>query len=389
MSRKPVALALATVVCANGCERDATSPNDPRPAAVIWQANITALGPPAIDENSVYFSTRDHTLVAINRADGSTRWVAHSGISGAPPARDTPVRSADVVVFGDEYLFGLEPATGARRWVFGTTGGIEPRVGIYPFRTDGTFIYAGSVVGAVFAIDAATGMQVWRANLLPGSDNQVRVIAVRDGFVYVTLRYDGPFYMARVVALNTETGAVRWTYEIGPSAIAGDVVLTPPEATRQFFLVVLDDGRIVALDAQTGAPQWTIGSILVPGGAVGDDRRMAVFGDWLVATSTTGGLYVNGVFPDLVAGYELTTGQERWRVRSTQGSAAGNLGRVIADAEVAYVVFGNGVLGTYDLATGQVRSLRRPPVGLFDSAPIISHDTMFLGGWDAAYAIRR
>jgi outer membrane protein assembly factor BamB len=373
-----------------GCLSDAPSPNEPRPAAVIWQASVRAMGPPAVDENSVYFSTRDHTLAAVNRATGAIRWIASSGISGDPPARDTPVRAADVIVFGDEYLFGFEPGTGKLRWTFGKGGGLEPRVGIYPFKTDGTRIFAGSVVGAVFAIDAATGVQVWRTDLLPGSDNQVRVIAVRDGLVYVTVRYNGPFYVSKVVVLETATGAVRWTYESGRSGLAGDVVLTPTASSSQFLLIVLDDGRIVALDATTGELQWTIGSLILPGGAVGDDRRMTISGSMLIATSTRGG----GITPDgtpsnAVVGYELATGHERWLVPSTQGSAMLNLGRVTSDAEFAYIAFANGVLGTYEVLTGKLRGLVRPPLGIFDSAPIISHDTLFLGGWEAAYAIRR
>jgi outer membrane protein assembly factor BamB len=370
-----------------GCLSDAPSPNEPRPAAVIWQASVRAMGPPAVDENSVYFSTRDHTLAAVNRATGAIRWIASSGISGDPPARDTPVRAADVIVFGDEYLFGFEPGTGKLRWVFGKSGGLEPRVGIYPFKTDGTRIFAGSVIGAVFAIDAATGVQVWRTDLFPGSDNQVRVIAVRDGLVYVTVRYNGPFYVSKVVVLETTTGAVRWTYESGRSSLAGDVLLPPPNEPRQLFLVVLDDGRIVALDARTGDLQWTIGSLAVSTG--GDDRRMTVSGDVLVATSTRNGASDANGFPDVIVGYDLATGDERWRVRSTQGSAMPNLGRVSSDAELAYIVFTNGVLGCYELLSGKVRALVRPPLGLFDGAPTISHDTLFVGGWDAGYAIRR
>jgi outer membrane protein assembly factor BamB len=373
-----------------GCLSDAPSPNEPRPATVIWQASVRAMGPPAVDENSAYFSTRDHTLAAVNRATGAIRWIASSGISGDPPARDTPVRAADVIVFGDEYLFGFELGTGKLRWTFGKSGGLEPRVGIYPFKTDGTRIFAGSVVGAVFAIDAASGRQVWRTDLLSADDNQVRVIAVRDGLVYVTLRYNGPFYVARVVALDAENGNIIWAYDTGRSSLAGDAVLVPTAASRQFFLVVLEDGRIAALDARSGALQWTIGSLLLPGGAVGDDRRMTVSGGMLVATSTRGGFLPSDGSPsDVIVGYDLASGEERWRAVSSQGSALTNLGRVTSDAEHAYITFTNGVLGIYDVATGKLGGLRRAPIGHFDSAPIISRDTLFIGGWEAAYAIRR
>ncbi len=228
-----VVAALGGLVYATGCLPTDINAGLPPVAHVLWQASITALGPPALDDQSVYFATRDHSLAAVNRATGDVRWIAFSGISGAPPARDTPVRAADVGVLGDEYLFGMELTAGVRRWEFGKTGGTEPRVGIYPFRTDGTRVYAGSVVGAVFAVDAATGQQVWRVDLMPdGSDNQVRVIAVRDGRAYATLRYDGPFYQARLYALDTGTGTVVWSYDLGRSSLADDAILKPVHAIR-------------------------------------------------------------------------------------------------------------------------------------------------------------
>jgi outer membrane protein assembly factor BamB len=350
-------------------------------AHVFWQAPITALGPPALDDSSVYFSTRDHYLAAVNRRTGDVRWVAYSGVSGDPRARDTPVRAADVVVFGDEYLFGIELVHGTRRWVFGKTGGVEPRVGIFRFGSDGTRVYAGSAVGAVFAVDAATGQQLWRSDLLPGTDHLTRVDAVGGGRVYAIVSFDGPFYVERVYALDTTTGDVIWTYDRGRSSLARDALLTSSGPAGSLLLLALDNGRIVALDAATGSEHWTIGPVAV--GTALDDRRMTVSGGVLVATST------GGTATDFIAGYDFTTGQESWRVLSDQGSAQGNLGRVTSDNTLAYITFTNGVIGAYDLRSGVRRWLRRAPVGFFVSAPIISHDTFFVAGYDAAYAIAR
>ncbi len=102
-----------------------------------------------------------------------------------------------------------------------------------------------------------------------------------------------------------------------------------------------------------------------------------------MATST------GGTVPPFIAGYDFDTGRELWRVISDQGSAEANLNRVTSDSDLAYVPFYSGALGAYALTTGAQRWLRRPPVGLFVRAPLISHDTMFVAGWDAAYAISR
>jgi outer membrane protein assembly factor BamB len=377
-------VALFWVAWVAGCHAtNIESPDEVRLAHVLWQAQVNALGPPALDDQSVYFSTRDHSLAAVNRATGDVRWIAYSGVSGNPPARDTPVRAADVVVFGDEYLFGLELANGTRRWVFGKSGGQEPRAGIYPFGTDGTRVYAGSVVGAVFAVDAATGQQVWRTDLLPGTDHQVRVFGVRDGRVYLTVRYDGPFYVAKAYALDAAKGTVVWSYDLGRSSISLDALISPPVVggTGSLFLIELDDGHLVALNGASGAQIWTIDRVVT--GTTGDGRQLTVSGNVLVATST------GGMGNPMILGYDLATGAERWRVPSDQGASSLNLGALSSDSTLAYVAFSNGVIGAYELATGNRRWLRRAPVGFFVNAPRISRDTLFLGGYEAAYAIAR
>jgi outer membrane protein assembly factor BamB len=371
------------------CSTESRLPSQPRLATVIWHAPIRALGPPAFDDRSVYFSTRDHTIVAIDRASGQIRWTAVTDGRGSyVGTADSPVCAADVVVFGDEFLYAFDAASGTRRWVFGQGSMSHNEVGAFQFRTDGRRIYAGSAIGAAFGINASTGELVWRQDLLQGVAGQVRVVAVRDSAVYIVVRYGS---VAREVALNSETGVVLWSFESGPSMLQRDIVLTPVGAALQLLLVARDDGSIVALDALTGGPRWTIASPIPPGAPTSiDDRRMAAWVDGLIATTTMGGAATSPAGrSNEIIGYDLITGTERWRVASTQGSASLNFNQVITNADQGYINFTNGVLGIYDLETGGARGLLRAPTGLFTSAPVISHDTMFLGGWDAAYAIRR
>ncbi len=168
-------------------------------------------------------------------------------------------------------------------------------------------MYAGSVVGAVFAVDAATGQQVWRADLVPGTDNQVRVIAVRDNRVYVTILYDGPFYSGRVYALDAGNGTTLWKYDLGRLSLARDAILDAPSVAGSAFLAASDDGRIAALNVSTGGRLWTIDPII----REPDDRRMTVSGTVLVATSTGGTKVTDGTtVTDFIAGYDFTTARE-------------------------------------------------------------------------------
>jgi outer membrane protein assembly factor BamB len=383
--RLALGLSLAGVISASaGCHlADANAPNVARTASVIWQAPEQALGPPALDDSSAFFALRDNRIAAINRRTGAIRWAMPSGPDGyALTVQHSPVRAADVVVFGDEELFAYDAATGARRWTFSRSGADVPRSGIYPFKTDGVNIYAGSDIGAAIAIDAASGQQRWRTDLLPAAtDEEVRVKAVGDGRVYVNLKYNGPFYSGRVYALDAATGTELWSYEFTPPTgllnATWDAVLATDNTGRSVLAVSFYEGRIVGLDAQTGAVRWTIPRLSTV--TTRDDPR------WM--TASEGVILATSTQPNLIAGYDVATGVQLWRTMSDQGSAADV--PLTSDADLVYVCFWNGVLAAYDVATGQRRWLRTAPTGFFPDPPAISRDTLFLGGYDAAYAIRR
>lgn len=285
----------------------------------------------------------------------------------------------DVIVFGDWALYGFDAASGELRWRFDQPDATGVGAGVYRFKTDGSLLYAGSTTGAVFAIDPATGTQVWRTDLLSGVDNEVRVMAVQAGRVYLTVRYSGLRYSGKACAVDAATGTIIWSYELprddGSPNATRDATLTLQGQSASILLVSFDDGRIAALDATNGVALWIIPAL----GTENDDRRMTVSATTLVATSTV---------PDMIVAYDLETGKERWRAISEQGSAQQGFGRVSSDANHAFVVFTNGVVGAYDLQTGARRWLRRAPVGFFVDAPLIDGDTFFLGGYDAAYAMR-
>ncbi|HVX40811.1 MAG TPA: PQQ-binding-like beta-propeller repeat protein [Gemmatimonadaceae bacterium] len=358
---------------------DATSPGEPRAAHVIWQVALPALGPPAFDDSTVYFSLRTHLIVAVNRASGSVRWFGGSGLGGSSlTVEETPVRATDVVVFGDWNLTAFDAKTGAFRWVFGDQfSGDGP--GLYMFQTDGTTIYTGSATGGAFALDAASGRLLWRVDLVPGKGNQVRAYAVRDGRVYLTVRHNGLRFAGRVYVLDARTGATIWSYELpradgSPNGTNG-IVLCQSGTGRRLVVVSFDDGRIAALDAADATVQWTIAARSIQN----DDRNMAAAAGILIAS---------GLSPDVVDAYDLETGAMRWEMSSTQGSVEIGPGHVSADSSVARVNFTNGVIGTYDLRTGALRDLLRAPTSFFTNTPVGDRGAYFLGGWDHAFAIR-
>lgn len=352
-------------------------------AHVFWNNGIPTLGPPAWDDSSIYFATRAHSVVAVNRQTGLVRWTAHCCVTGDwVTTRRTPARTANVLVFGDDDLAGFDAVTGVQLWRFTDDNGQVVRAGVVPFSADGGRVYTGSYVGAAFAIDATSGSVLWRTDLVQDTSAQVRVHAARDTCVYLSVRFKiGTFYYAKVYALNAATGSVLWSYDVGASSLARDIVLTPVPASTQLLLVARDDGSVVALATSDGSERWTATHPVQPGPS---DRRISVSGNTVIAsaTPTTAGL-------DLLVAYDLSTGTELWRTASEQGSVEGYYNSLASDQEHMYAMFTNGVLGTYDLLSGQPISFRRAPSGIFYGAPAISHDTLFLAGSEGAFAIAR
>ncbi len=123
----------------------------------------------------------------------------------------------------------------------------------------------------VFAIDIKTGKKLWVYEAkLPeqidticcGWDN--RGVAIGDGLVYVA-RLDG-----KVVALDQQTGKVRWTAEVGRWQNGETITSAPLYYNGRVYAGVSGGefgirGRLTAFDAKTGKLDWRFWTIPGPG----------------------------------------------------------------------------------------------------------------------------
>ena len=141
---------------------------------------------------------------------------------------------------------------------------IGARLETTPLVLDGV-MYATGALSFVFALDAATGEEIWRWDPgIPDEDNGGpraccgdvnRGVAVRGGLVYAGL-LDG-----RLVALNRHDGSVRWTTQTTPPGsdytitgaprIAGDAVIIGNGGAEYGVR-----GYVTAYDADTGEQRW-------------------------------------------------------------------------------------------------------------------------------------
>src|SRR5258708_26666269 len=100
------------------------NPNQPRQPTIIWQTPIAALGPPALDDSSVYFVLHTHSIVAVSRATGHYRWTGNPDlVTSDVTLQKRPMPANRALHFGVDDPEGFLPVTGNRRRHLGNTTG--------------------------------------------------------------------------------------------------------------------------------------------------------------------------------------------------------------------------------------------------------------------------
>ena len=144
-----------------------------------------------------------------------------------------------------------------------------------PLVTNGT-VYAASIAGTVYALDAETGEIQWQTHVTPRgvatapalSADGLLFVAADDGFVHVIAANSGNLIRSR--------------------RVSGSPLRCAPVCSGSTVFLGADDGNIYTLDADYAvgrAYETTPGARLAGAGA-------ALYGDTLVFTATNGVLYV-------------------------------------------------------------------------------------------------
>ncbi len=154
----------------------------------------------------------------------------------------------------------LDAATGKVDWKKSTHVGD----GIWPFRRKkpgpdaryaggptvvGSLLVVGTLDGHVYALDAATGKELWSAVV---DDEVISPPAIDAGTVFVRTN------SGYVYAFDANTGARKWLNDqanVPPLSLRGN---GPLLAAHSMVLLGSDDGNVVSLLGDTGAVQWQI-----------------------------------------------------------------------------------------------------------------------------------
>ncbi|WP_051580075.1 serine/threonine-protein kinase [Pseudonocardia acaciae] len=272
---------------------------------------------------------------AAGPAAGRLRWKAPLG------AGVDHVAVTDRVVYAsaqDSAVYALDAATGRQLWTF-TTRHVPRRpipVGGTVYFDDGTYAYA---------LDAGTGRLRW--------DKEFARITSASGDTPVGVIYEHNVYTA--VGYDPSRGDVRWRYPFP----ADDSHADTPTVAADGLVHLAFDATLVTLNGATGIPLW---QLLWRGGW---RRRVAV---------TDGKVF--GLADGAVAAWGARSGVELWRSPLEDGFTGG---LVAADHTVYHS--GGSTLTAWDANTGQARwRVPDAPVGGFaslDTVPAALDDTLY------------
>jgi outer membrane protein assembly factor BamB len=304
---------------------------------IAWTADVGAgsgserqlLTPPVVAEGRVYVKDAQGTVSAFEAATGKLLW------------RKTlePEKARDSNEFGGGLAF-----YGGR--LFATTG-----------------------FAVVFALDPATGDEVWRTAISA---------PVRGA---PTVFHDRVFAISidsRLHALAAADGSSQWDYA-ALSETAAFMAGTSPSASGALIVAPFSSGELVALQADTGKQAWNeslIGQRSGPGGPVAamtDIRgRPVIDNDRAIAIGSGG----------LLAAFDLRTGARVWERRlagaQTPWVAGAHVFIITDNAEVVCLNRSNGKINWVTPLTAYSDEKKRDPV--LWAGPVLAGDRLLIGG---------
>jgi glucose dehydrogenase len=195
---------------------------------------------PLVDEDTarIYVPSMDHHLYAINLADGEQLWTFEAGGALA----GTPALGEGILYFGalNSVFYALDAETGAELWRFQANGWVWGG----PLVHNGS-VYFGDMAGNLYALDAQDGSERWPAFEAQGG---VRVTPVLvDDLLYFGTR------SGQVYAVRAENGTQEWVQSLEGA------VYSQPVVSDELLLVVPHNAKtkVVALNTESGAVRWS------------------------------------------------------------------------------------------------------------------------------------
>ncbi|HEY4689787.1 MAG TPA: PQQ-binding-like beta-propeller repeat protein [Anaerolineae bacterium] len=221
----------------------------------VFTATQRTWSAPVISGTTVYFTSQDHNLYALDAATGRSRWAQPFKASGL--LAGSPTVYGDTVYVGafDQKLYAVDAATGQGKWEFPTQGWLWDGPAVFE-----DILYFGDLSGYLYAVKL-DGTAAWDQPLKLEGMIRARPL-VTDDRLYV------PTGAPRLYALDRATRNILWTFP----AVLPDGRQVPPLQSGESFLttpVLIDDYlllaplpagaspvRLYSINATSGNMEW-------------------------------------------------------------------------------------------------------------------------------------
>lgn len=304
-------------------------------------------------------------------------WSATSGAQTAPvkltwkiDTGGTPINLPPIIVAGKALvipetkpLLAFDIQTGKEAWRYGPAEGVWDR----SLSTDGERVFVCLKGGAIVALDAQTGAQLWKTDL---GINCQRAAKVDGGMLYVPTTLVGleltptVFTGAKLFAINAKDGSVTWAftsdnYFLQTPYVQGDAVYLGGNFEGDKDVEEGGFIRIYALDRNTAQVKWTYESEDgTPKALYATDTRVAYIG-----------------YQDFVVGLDTQNGQMLWR-RDTGNWVPSLAGQ----GEIVYYGSATTKVYAWQMKDGTDHWMYDIPAGGFDylmGAPVFEDGRMY------------
>lgn len=373
-------LALVLMLCGFGSVAQAT------PGSKLWEfrAGGQIWGSLAHESGTLYFGSDDHRLYALDTTSRKLKWSFQTG--GKVRAQPAIAGDRVFVPSDDGFLYAVDRATGRQLWRFDLKASDLHR---RPPSADHSYfdflqsspvvhegrVYVGSLNGALFAVDAATGKLAWNIGTLDAiRGNPV----IHGGRVYFG-SWDDHLY-----AIDLKTQKLVWRVD------TGGIVQSTPAIDQGRVVVGNRSAKLIAYEAETGKEAW---------------RHDYTDGSWVEssAIAANGILYVGSSDSLKLSAIAADSGREAWQFKTggwTWATPVLANGTLYVGALSGYPYYFEGVtlrhgFHAIDAATGREKwSFTPPPVagyvtGGVAGSPVIAGGTVYVGALDGRiYALR-
>lgn len=254
---------------------------DSRDGALRWRALTGGYchSSPVVVGDALVVGSADGSVYCFSVDDGALRWRVATG--GPVYASAAIARGIATIASGDGIVYGIGVDDGRVRWRWRMPPS-ETAFAQSPAATDGERVYIGAWDRHVYALDVATGREVWRYLATQRGfyySPAIGAPALRDGRLYV------PSNENTLHCLDTATGEAIWTvhspgdrYGYSSPVLDGD---------RIYIGCIGENGEVRCLSAADGSEVWARAT-----GSEIYDSSPAIAGDTLAIGSVDGTLWL-------------------------------------------------------------------------------------------------